>query len=277
MDNIANTNSNIPIKQKNVTSVEKDVLFYKISTDDLSLLDPAKRITNIKEKFINNKICFEKKLDNDNTIKIEEISKDSNYFFGSICKTDDSNDYFTKVTNKNNNETLDNDDILLNHYTYFYVDFNSLHISCIISKNIQSADKFIEIFINNNNFGDYKIIPIAKTMEEINNINCFRLSLAGVEDFEPMNKLNDLDCDIKDYKIEVKLNRIGPKFLQNIKELVKNHKTNTRIASVGNDTESFNLLTGLFSKKATIKIYSNYEEDIDTIRKLLQSELLKAI
>lgn len=270
-------NEKIEAISKNVKSVDKSVLFYRISTDAPALASRDYRIKNLIVTLSN--------LDSprilqwyDSQIQIEKIKSNEDYFFGSICKTNDALDVFTKIKNKKNNEEIDQDNIIFDYYTYFYIHYNSLGISIIISKSIQSADKVIENFINSGNYENYTVVPLSKSLSQIeNSINTLTLSLSGVEDFEPIRALNKLDCDVKDYKVKIKLRKTGNNFIDNIKYIVNKNKANTRIAKIGNDTESYDLLKNVFSIKATIKVYSDYEDNIDKIRQILELELFKAI
>jgi len=270
MDN--EENEVIPINAK---SVDKSVLFYYISTDDPALTSTEYRQKNLIFTLSNmNKPHILHWYDS--TIQIEKIKSTENYFFGSICKTNDTLDVFTKIKNKENNQEIK--EIIFNHYTYFYIDYKSFGISIIISKSIQSADKVIEKFINSGNYEYYKIVPLAKKLSQIeDSINSLTLSLFGVEDFEPANVLNKLDCEINDYKVALKLKKTGKNFIENVKSIVKKNKGNLRIAKIGNQTESYDLLREVFSIKANIKVYSDYENNIDSVRQILELELFKAI
>jgi len=62
-----------------------------------------------------------------------------------------------------------------------------------------------------------------------------------------------------------------------VKSIVKKNKGNLRIAKIGNQTESYDLLREVFSIKANIKVYSDYENNIDSVRQILELELFKAI
>ena len=122
------------------------------------------------------------------------------------------------------------------------------------------------------------VIPLSKSLTQIeNSINTLTLSLSGVQDFEPIKALNKLDCEVKDYKVKIKLKKSGNNFVENIKYIVRKNKGNTRIAKIGNDTESYDLLREVFSIKAKIKVYTDYENNIDSIRQILEMELFKAI
>lgn len=258
-------------------TIIKNVLFFRISTDEPAMIVTDERLKIIKNKFNNSTVIFKNKINNSTEFVIKEISKNNDFFFGSICKTDDNLDPFTKLTFVNTESTLENDEILFNHYTYFYLDYKTLYISCIISKNIQSPDKYIANFLNHNNFGTFRVIPLAKSLKDINNyINSFRLSFVNNSDFKELNILPMLDCDVKDYKIYVKLKSKGDKFLDSLKSFVNKNKKHLRIASVGNCEEDYDLIKDTFSKKAKIKIPTDYEDKIDTIRLLLEEELIKA-
>ncbi len=262
------------IKNQTIT---KSVLFYKISVDDPSILSDNDRLRILKNKLNNEKIEYENKIYNSTKFIIKEISKDNNYFFGSICKTDSSIDIFTKLELINENEQINYDEIIFNHYTYFYIDYESLYISCIISKNIQSPDKYISHFLNFNNIGFFTILPLSKSLNDINDyINSFNLTFINNTDFESLKALENLDCEIKTYKVDVKLKNKGKNFIKNFNEIVNKNRKHLRTASVGNDDEEYDLIKNTFSKKAKINIPTNYEDKIDTIRLLLETELLKA-
>ena len=258
-------------------TITKNVLFYKISTDDTSMLVTDCRLKIIKDRFNSDFVNFKNKLGNSPEFIIEEIKKDNTFFFGSICKIDESIDPFTKLKFANENKTIKSDDIIFNHYTYFYLDYNSLYFSCIVSKNIKSPDKYICDFLNHGNIGHYKIVPLSKGLKEMNKyINSFRLSFADNADFVTVKDLQKLDCEIKDFKVEVKLKSKGENFLKNIQKVVSDNRKHLRIASVGNDDEDYDLIKGIFSKKAKIIIPANFEDKIDTIMLLLKEQLLNA-
>ncbi len=270
-------NEEIEVLPKNAKSVDKSVLFYHISTDAPALASTEYRkknlilsLNNINEPYIMPWY--------DSKIQIEKIKSNEKYFFGSICKMNDNLDFFTKIKSKTNDEEIDQKDLIFNYYTYFYIDYESLGISIIISKSIQTADKIIENLLNKGNFNRYTVVPLSKNLSQIeNSINTLTLSLFGVEDFEPIRALNKLDCEVSDYKVNIKLKKSGNNFIENIKSIVKNNKGNTRVAKIGNDNESYDLLRDVFSIKAKIKVYSNYENNIDSIRQILEVELFKAI
>lgn len=227
MDN--EENEVIPINAK---SVDKSVLFYHISTDEPALTSTEYRQKNLVHT-LNGMNKPHKLKWYDSTIQIDKIKSNEKYFFGSICKTNDTLDVFTKIKNKENNQEINQKDIIFNHYTFFYVDYKSFGISIIISKSIQSADKVIEEFINSGNYEHYTIVPLAKKLSQIeDSINSLTLSLFGVEDFEPIRALNKLDCEINDYKVSLKLKKSGKNFVENIKSIVKRNKGNVRIAKI---------------------------------------------
>lgn len=262
------------IKDKTIT---KSVLFYKIIIDDPSMITVEDKLNILKNKFNNQFVEYKNKIYDSTQFVIKEISKNDKYFFGSICKIDSSIDIFTKLELVNGEEQLNSDEIIFNHFTYFYIDYESLYISCIISKNIQSPDKYISNFINFNNVGFFTILPLSKSLNDINNyINSFNLSFVANTDFEPLKALENLDCEIKNYNVNVTLKSKGKNFIENFKKVVNKNKEHLRIASVGNDEEEYDLIKNTFSKKAKIKIPADYETKIDTIRLLLETELIKA-
>ena len=282
MENYGNKGDNMETQNEEIDviknqTITKNVLFYKISTEDPSILVTDERLKIIKEKFNYDRVKYKNKLGNSTEFIIEEIKKESDYFFGSICKIDDSIDPFTQLKLANNNIMIENNDIIFNHYTYFYLDYESLYISCIVSKNIQSPDKYISNFLNYGNLGFFKIVPLSKGLEEMNQyVNSFKLRFANNVDFAPINELQKLGCEIKDFKVEVKLKNKKDCLLENIKKLVSNNKKHLKIASIGNDEEDYDLIKGIFSKKAKIRIPSNFKDKIETILLLLREQLVNA-
>lgn len=266
------------VLQKNAKSVDKSVLFYHISTDSPALASTDFRRNNLITTLGNMTSPYVIDWYDDSKVKIEKISGDDKYFFGSICKINDSLDFFTKIKSKSSDKEIDQNDLIFNYYTYFYIDYESFGISIIISKSIQTADRLIEKLLNRGNFEHYTVVPLSKSLEQIeNSVNNLTLSLFGISDFEPIRALNKLDCEVEDYKVSVKLSKTGSNFVENIKSIVKKNKENTRIAKIGNDTESYDLLKEVFSRKAKIKVYSDYINNIDSIRQILENELLEAI
>ena len=143
---------------------------------------------------------------------------------------------------------------------------------------------FLESFLNNNNFLNLKIAPLVKTESEIENstITGLQASFANVTtdykaDFVELNKLEQMGCKIKEYKIELSLKEVNTSFPKNLLSFRSKNKQNLKKISISTLNEDIDLLSNTFTKSVPIRLSNNYEKDYAVIENTLKNELLKAI
>ena len=253
---------------------KKLINFYKILVDP-SFLDASKTSSEIiKEKIA--KIFHEQDSFKLNDIIIQNIELDDNYFFGSICRKSDL-DVLTEIKNAKNDKSISNTDIIIENYTYFLINFNTLSFSVIKTKNIPKSDEFIRDFITKITLLNVTVAPFAKSESEIKSMiaNSFELTF-----YDNSNKYIGLketglqDCEFKELSIKAKLKEKSgnKKIMPTLLNLFKGN-SDVKSLSASTDSEDIDLLKNSFTKHVMIELSKNYKDDINKIKQVLANEL----
>lgn len=260
---------------KNVKTYKKLVNFYRICMDPSFKNEYKDNPTLLYECFSN---AFKNNtiISNDG-ISFEKITLDKSHVFASICKTCDL-DVLTEIKNSNGTNLDDKFDVILESFTYFYIDFKKMGVSVIRTQKIPIVDEYICNLIRRYSFLNLHLEPFKKSNEEINqlNINKIMLSFSENIDFVELKNINKADYEISEFKFEAKLKKVKKNFLSNILTLYKNIDSIKKI-SVSTDTEEVDLIKNIFTKQVSIELTKDYKNDFPKFEQILKSELFKII
>lgn len=226
----------------------------------------------------------EKTIERSEKLVFTRLNNSNSHFFGTFSRISNSKDVLTDIVDNESNEKIDPNSIYFEHNTLFYIDFDNSAISFIKTNHIKNVYPFLESFLNNNNFLNLKIAPLVKTESEIENstITGLQASFANVTtdykaDFVELNKLEQMGCKIKEYKIELSLKEVNTSFPKNLLSFRSKNKQNLKKISISTLNEDIDLLSNTFTKSVPIRLSNNYEKDYAVIENTLKNELLKAI
>ena len=269
---------NKKIKKTNNSTLElksykKLLNFYKIIFEP-SFIDKNQNINNILYE------CFFDMFKNTNIVSnegitFEKISLDKSHIFASICRTSDL-DVLTEIRGK---KGINVKDIILESYTYFYIDFINLGISIIKTQKIPQADGYIKNLIIKNSYINISLEPYKKSDKEIKQMLINKMSISfydNTSNFIELKNINKSDCEISEFKIEAKLKKINTNFVNNLVNRCKNNNAIKKI-SVSSDTEEVDLIKSIFTKQVSIELTKDYKNDFAQIEDTLKRELLKII
>lgn len=226
----------------------------------------------------------EKTVERPEKLVFTRLSNSNSHFFGTFSRISNNKDVLTDIVDNESNEKIDPNSIYFEHNTLFYIDFEKGGISFIKTNHIKNVYPFLESFLNNNNFLNLKIAPLIKSEEEITKTTIISLeaSFANIgrsptTEFVELNKLEQMGCKIKDYKISLSFNEVNTSFPINLLSFRSKNKENIKKISISTLNEDIDLLTNTFTKSVPIRLSNNYEKDYTVIENTLKSELLKAI
>lgn len=261
-----------------------------ISNED-TFIDEMKK--NFESKFAhNNEFVLDKKfdikteslVDREEKLSFKKITSSNDHFFGTFSRFSTNKDVLTDIVDNKSNEKIDPDTIYFEHNTLFYIDYGSKSISFIKTEHIKNVYPFLEAFINNNNILNISIIPLVKDDKEIVDsiITELEISFASVDitadqPFVGLNNLEKMGCTVKNYKLNVTLDKVNSSFSSKLLHFRSKNRENIKKMSISTFDEDIDLLTNRFTKSVPIKLSNNYEKDFTIIESTLKSELLKAI
>ena len=257
----------------NVKSYKKLLNFYKI------IFEPCFKDVN-KSNSILLYECFSNMFKNTNivsneSITFEKISLDDNHIFASICRTSDL-DVLTEIRNSKGIEV---EDIVLESYTYFYINFEEMGVSVIKTQKIPSPDEYIKSLIYNKSTINLSLEPFKKSDSEIKNMTINKVTLSfcdNANDFVELKHINSDDYEISDFKIEAKLKKVKTNFISNLIDKYKN-SANIKKISVSSDTEEVDIIKSIFTKQVSIELTKDYKKDFSKIEETLKHELFKIV
>ena len=257
----------------NVKSYKKLLNFYKIIFEP-SFKDVSKSNSVLLYE------CFSNMFKNTNIVSnegitFEKISLDDNHIFASICRTSDL-DVLTEIRNSKGIEV---DDIVLESYTYFYINFEEMGVSVIKTQKIPSPDEYIKSLIYNKSSINLSLEPFKKSDSEIKNMLINKVTLSFCDnsnDFVELKHINSDDYEISEFKIEAKLKKVKTNFISNLIEKYKN-STNIKKISVSSDTEEVDIIKSIFTKQVSIELTKDYKKDFSKIEETLKYELFKIV
>lgn len=266
------SNAKKDIETTKEKTYKKVINFYKIQVDP-SFINPNKSNSKILKEYI-----F-KTFDNDtfrlDNVIIRKIELDENYFFGSICRRSDL-DILTEIKTKNNKDIKDTD-IIIENYTYFLINFNTLSMSVIKTRNIPKSDDYIRDLILKISPLNVSIAPFVKKDSEIKSMlaNSFQLTFYDNSDkYIGVKQTGFSDCEFEELSIKANLkNKNNNKNF--MKKLVDTFKGNPDVKSLSasTDSEDIDLLKNSFTKHVSIELSKNYKDDLDKIKQVLAKEL----
>lgn len=257
-------------------SYKKLINFYRIVVNP-SFIESGKTPNNIiRDSLLN--VFNKNAIFNLDDVTIEKISMCNDYIFGSICRKSDL-DVLTEIKDAKDSKSINNTDIIIENYTYFYLNFNELASSVIKTKKIPSSDSYIKLLIEKNCSLNIEIAPFIKNQSEINSMlaNSFSLTFfdnsnnyIGVKQTELYN------CEFKELSIKATLKDKNSKSSKDfVKNLVKVFKNNPDVKSLSasTDSEDIDLLRSSFTKHVSIELSKNYKNDLGKIQHVLEKEL----
>lgn len=247
--------------------------FYKIIFEP-SFIDSTKPKNVILYEcffniFNNNSIVYNE------GITFEKISLDTDHIFASICRTSDL-DILTEIRNSKGIEV---EDIILESYTYFYIDFNQMGVSVIKTQKIPVTDGYIKNLITSNSYINLSLEPFKKSDTEIKSMAINKFSLTFFDnsnDFIELKNINKDDCELSEFKIEARLKKVNPNFVSDLISKYKNAKEIKKI-SISSDTEEVDIIKSIFTKQVSIELTKDYKKDFSKIEETLKNELFKII
>lgn len=262
-------------EEKNVKSYKKLINFYKIYITPSFRVSGKDNATILYEHFYEIFKNNEEYSISDVTFKV--ITLDKNHIFASICRQSDL-DVLTEIKNSKG-ENLDDPEIFLENYTYFYIDFKEEGMSVLKTKNIPIVKDYISELIESNDLINVDVEPFKKSDEEIKKLNINKISMTFCDNsdgFVELNHINMDDCEIGEYKFEAKLKKVGKNF---VKDMVNNFKgsKNVKKISASTDTEEIDLIRNIFTKQVSIELNKDYKNDFDKFEETLRDELFKII
>lgn len=252
---------------------KKLINFYKIAINP-SFLDTQKTFSQVLKECLFK--TFTQKNFNLEDVIIEKIELDENYFFGNICRRSDL-DILTEVKSATNEKSIKNADIIIESYTYFLIDLNTLSMSVIKTQKIPKSDEYIKNLILKISPLNVIIAPFIKKEKEIKSMiaNSFSLTF-----YDNSNKYIGLkqsglfDCEFGELTIKAKLKnkKNNKNVMQNLINAFKDN-SDVKSLSASTDSEDIDLLKSSFTKHVMIELSKNYKNDLDKIKQTLAKEL----
>lgn len=252
----------------------KTLDFYKIVlAPSLSAGPLETELKNQLEKVYSNSPSY-----THNGIIYEKIFSDDNCFFGYAQKTSSPKDLLTKIKDKKTKKTLNIDELIFEHRTYFFIDFKHEAISFIKTKNFQNLLGLVNLFSYNSAL-NVDFIPFKKNAKEIDSFNASTLNLTvyDPDEFIEIKGINKNDAEIEAVTIECKLKKRSPKFMENIRNLAKNSHENIKGISVSSNDENLDVIRGLFTKHAIVELTEEDSINKDNIKNILCQKLLEVV
>lgn len=227
----------------------------------------------------------EKVVSREEKLVFTKLSSSDDHFFGTFSRISNSKDVLTDIVDNESNEKIDPESIYFEHNTLFYIDFSKKGVSFIKTNHIKNVYPFLELFLNNNNLLNIKLLPLVKTEKEIRDTVITELTIACVQnnninpinDFIEMKNLEKMGCTIKDFKLSITFGEVKSHFSDSIMNFRNKNNKNLKKMSISTLNEDIDLITNTFTKSVPIKLNNNYEQDYSTIETTLKFELLKAI
>jgi len=252
----------------NFASIILDPSFCNTTNQSTAVKDALKKVFNAKTLF-----------DLENGIIVEKISSTNDGFFGVLKRTSSINDILTEIRDRKTNSVIEAEDLIFNHYTYFYIDYNSLYISYIKTKNFQNIEFIIFTLFNKATILNVRVYPVQKEEEEIKALNATGISMKfyNPEKFVELVDTNKYDAKVDMVDINLKFRTPTPNIAAKLLDIIKRNPKDVKKVSVSTDTETTDLLRNIFTREATIELSEDDRVNLDRICKLLQTELLKII
>ncbi len=215
----------------------------------------------------------------ENGIIVEKLNIDASGFFGVLKRNSSINDILTEIRDKKTNSLIEAEDLIFNHYTYFYIDYNSLYVSYIKTKNFQNIEFIISNIFDKATFLNVKVYPIKKSDEQIKSINanCFSMKFSNPEKFVELIDTNKYDAQIDTAEISLKFRNPNPNIASTLHDLIRRNPKDVKKVSVSTDTETTDLVKMIFTREATIELSEDDKANLIRIHKLLQTELSKIV
>ncbi len=262
--------------KKNTNRTYKKLLnFYKIAVDP-SFKDLTKTESQLLFEAVT--AFFKEKSKNSiQDISFEKISLDENHFFGCIYKTSEI-DILTNLKNNKTHNNISIDDIIMENFTYFYIDFNNLFISSIKTQKIQSIDSYMRDLLESKNSLNLRIAPLEKNEEEMKELNAksINISFYNADKYVGLKDTRKFDCQFESLKLEAKVKSHGNNFIKNLKNYFTSNSDVKRISISTND-EDIDILKNVFTKHVSIELSKDYFKDLSIIENKLSEELSKVI
>lgn len=276
-------------------TVEKNVYFYKTFADpsfnSLSLngSNASDRLSHMfKAAFPSGCISYIFS-DELNTHHFEIISFDESHIFGIHSKEESSPNPFMQFRNKVTNQTesllsKEEPEKVLEYYTFFYVDFSKLMTAVIYNKQAGSLEKVLTNYFFQ---CDCNLTMISYSIDDINTAIKRFHSFSGFEfiynekaastEFRTLPELSNFDMEIGSYKVNIKIKKGGSKLASEICNLSKDKYSSFKIQGQSEDdmNQCFDAVKKLFMRSAKILISKNPQDNLDSIKKTLASEIIK--
>ena len=96
------------------------------------------------------------------------------------------------------------------------------------------------------------------------------------DEFVELKDIDKSDCEFGEYTVSAKLNKVSKSFLPQLIKRFKD-KSSLKKLAVSTENEDVDLIKNIFTKQVSIELTKNYKNDLDKIKNILKSELLKII
>ena len=263
-------------KRKNSIKTYKKLLnFYKIAIDpsikDLTKTDNQILLESVSAFF------KEKSKASIKDISFDKISLDENHFFGSIFKTTEL-DILTNLKNNKTHNNISPEDVILENFTYFYIDFKKLYICSIKTQKIQYVDSYVKDLLEYKGPLNIKIAPLEKNEQEMEELNAksVNISFFNADKYVGLKDTKNFDCEFENLKLVAKIKKHSPDFVKNIRNIFGNNY-NIKKISISTNDEDIDILKNVFTKHVSIELSKDYFKDLSIIETKLSEELLKII
>ena len=272
-----------------LNKIKKTIYFFKTIPDYSLFSKTSNDSTVLYEMFNKRFVSIGPYFTKDLQRGIEIFSFDEHHIYGIFLKKDESTNQFVRLTLKENDTSkeinLNKQNIIFEHYSFFFVDLDKCITSIISNK---QSGKFTDI-INQLLFEEnYHIQFIPYSIDSIDNainrfskikyIDTLYSPSVSKEAFENLHQYHDEDAlEIEKLKIRIKVSKTGPKFIENL-EKVHNERKKYEKYKIEGETEDgveqiFDILDKTFFSSTHIEIQGRPEDYIYFIKYSFQSEI----
>lgn len=276
-------NSNKNINKESIDEIQKVSKPYKKYINFYNIcMEPSLKPLNLTDNQLIKETCEQvfitKNTVSSDNIVIEAIEKGTNYLFGCLHKNSEI-DILTEIKSSINGEDLNLDDLIFEHITYFYIDYDYMCMSIIKTQRIQNSSTSIASILFKNSKYNYQIQPFKKDQSEIDQMLAtgYKLTFVDVDkDFVILDELNNDDCELSQFHIEARFKKVPKNF---IKKIIAKYKSNEKVKklSISTDNEDIDILKNTFTKQVAINLSKDFKQDLNSIKISLKDELLKII
>ncbi len=220
-------------------------------------------------------------------IEVKELTE--SYAFGMYSQEEPKPNPFMHFREKSTNKTEElipdsEKTKVLEYYTYFYVDFDRQLTAVIYNKQASGFEKvMMEYFFqscHHLHMFSYSIDDIKSAFKKFNKFSKVEYTYNKDESKKQMktlSELNNLDIEVNSFRIQLKISNTGSHFLENISQLDKKKYSSFKLIGESEEAiqQSFDIVKRSFMRSAKIAITDNPSKDLEKIKSILSSEIVK--